>query len=100
MNVSSSIDDRLAARLNELRAEFGRGEAQLTELDQRRAALRDTLLRISGAMQVIQELLSQQPAPAGLFNSQPQASQAELAGQAIKAGIPANLDAPFPPVAG
>ena len=46
-------------RLRELREEFERGEKQLTLLDQKRQELRDTMLRISGAMQVLEELLSQ-----------------------------------------
>ncbi len=45
-------------RLQELRSEFKTGEAQLEELDRRRAQLRDTLLRISGAIQVLEELLN------------------------------------------
>lgn len=45
-------------RLQELRKEFKTGEAQLEELDRRRAQLRDTLLRISGAIQALEELLS------------------------------------------
>ena len=47
----------LTRRLHELRQEFARGEEQLTELDRKRAQVRDTLLRISGAMQVLEELL-------------------------------------------
>ncbi len=45
-------------RLQELRKEFKTGEAQLEDLDRRRAQLRDTLLRISGAIQVLEELLN------------------------------------------
>ena len=51
--------DHFTKRLHELREEFARGEGQLTELDRKRAQVRDTLLRISGAMQVLEELLSQ-----------------------------------------
>jgi hypothetical protein len=69
MNQQTYEEARLAARLQALRAEMARGEAQLAELDQRRAGLRDTLLRISGAIQVLQELLDQQPASADLFPS-------------------------------
>jgi prefoldin subunit 5 len=50
----------LEQRLIELRKEFKLGAAQLEALDQQRAQLRDTLLRISGAIQVVEELLSQQ----------------------------------------
>ena len=73
-----SADAHLAARLQELRGELARGEAQLAELDQRRAALRDTLLRISGAVQVLQELVEPQPAPASLFPVQPAPEMARL----------------------
>lgn len=46
-------------RLAELRAEFEKGQQQLHLLDQQRAEIRDTLLRISGAIQVLEELLKQ-----------------------------------------
>ena len=42
-------------RLHELRAEFRQGEAHLAELERQRSQLRDTLLRISGAIQVLEE---------------------------------------------
>jgi len=45
-------------RLQELLRELKIGEVQLEELDRRRAQLRDTLLRISGAIQVLEELLN------------------------------------------
>lgn len=45
-------------RLAELKAEFERGQQHLQALDERRARLRDTLLRISGAIQVLEELLA------------------------------------------
>jgi prefoldin subunit 5 len=43
-------------RLAELREELERGQEQLELLDHRRRELRDTLLRISGAIQVLEEL--------------------------------------------
>ena len=46
-------------RLVELRAEFEKGQEQLRLLDRQRAELRDTLLRISGAIQVLEELFKQ-----------------------------------------
>jgi hypothetical protein len=45
-----------AARLAELRDELAEGGRQLAALDQRRAELRDTMLRIAGAIQVLEEL--------------------------------------------
>jgi prefoldin subunit 5 len=52
------MKDQTEQRLQELRSEFKIGEAQLEQLDRRRAQLRDTLLRISGAIQVLEELLN------------------------------------------
>ena len=46
-------------RLEELRGEYARGQAQVKALEQRQAELHDTLLRISGAIQVLEELLAQ-----------------------------------------
>ena len=46
----------LARRLEMLREEFVKGQQQLALLDQKRAEVRDTLLRISGAIQVLEEL--------------------------------------------
>jgi prefoldin subunit 5 len=46
----------LEEKLYELQAEYERGQEQLALLDQKRADLRDTLLRISGAIQVLKEL--------------------------------------------
>jgi len=50
-------------RLQQLRNELQKGEHELARLDQRRQELRDTILRISGAIQVIEELLAQEAAP-------------------------------------
>jgi hypothetical protein len=47
----------LVKRLQELRQELANGEAQLANLDRQRNLMRDTLLRIGGAIQVLQELL-------------------------------------------
>ncbi len=46
----------LERRLEELHREMAAGEAQLLDLDRRRAGIRETLLRISGAIQVLEEL--------------------------------------------
>ncbi len=50
----------LSSRLARLRDEFARGQRQLEDLERQRQETRDTLLRISGAIQVLEELL---PAP-------------------------------------
>jgi len=48
---------QLEQRLKELKAEFESGQKALAELDNRQAELRNTLLRISGAIQVLEEEL-------------------------------------------
>ena len=46
----------LEQKLQELRYEYAKGQQHLAQLDQRRQELRDTLLRISGAITVLEEL--------------------------------------------
>ena len=53
-------NQQLEKRLDQLRQEFASGQNQLAELDQKRANLRDTLLRISGAIQVLEETLGEE----------------------------------------
>lgn len=51
------MKQQLELRLKELRGEFESGQKALAELDNRQAELRNTLLRISGAIQVMEEEL-------------------------------------------
>jgi len=46
-------------RLEELRSELAKGQRQLQVLDHQRQEVRDTMLRISGAIRVLEELLAQ-----------------------------------------
>jgi hypothetical protein len=52
--------EQLHRRLAELRSEFDTGQLRLTELETHRAHLKSSLLRLSGAIQVLEELLSQE----------------------------------------
>lgn len=53
--------DRLQARLGELKKEFATGQTHLQELEKQQIYLRETILRISGAIQVLEELLAEGP---------------------------------------
>lgn len=70
------MNETIEARLAELRGERDRGEEMLAELQARQAALRDTLLRIQGAIQVLEEL--RQP-PAGADADEPPAPTIAIA---------------------
>ena len=50
--------EQLQKRLEELRAEFESGQHMLNELEAKRENLRQTLLRISGAIQILEEELA------------------------------------------
>ncbi|WP_440948564.1 hypothetical protein ACSAZL_10245 [Methanosarcina sp. T3] len=50
------MKQQLEQRLQELRAEFESGQKMLADLESKQANLRDTMLRISGAIQVLEEL--------------------------------------------
>jgi hypothetical protein len=54
-------EETLRRRLRELRSELNLGEAELQALVRRQQELRDTVLRISGAIRVIEELLGTDP---------------------------------------
>jgi uncharacterized coiled-coil protein SlyX len=50
--------EQLETRLAELEREFSAGEQKLREIEGQQTRLRDTLLRIDGAMHVLRELLA------------------------------------------
>ena len=49
---------QLEQRLKELKAEYEAGKKMLADLEAKQAAIRDTLQRISGAIQVLEEELA------------------------------------------
>jgi len=51
--------EQLQARIEVLNNEFETGQARLRELERQESVLRETMLRISGAIQVLQELLAE-----------------------------------------
>jgi hypothetical protein len=69
------LESRLKARLIELRRDQDAGQRQLAALDVRAADLRETLLRIAGAIQVIEEALVE-----GAARPEPLAGHRQVAG--------------------
>jgi hypothetical protein len=51
------MSEQLEGRLKALESEFETGKKMLAEVEAREAALRSTLLRISGAIQVLREFV-------------------------------------------
>lgn len=54
--------EQVRARLEALRKELDRGHFELQKVEQQRKYLRETLLRIDGAVQVLEELAEGRPA--------------------------------------
>ena len=50
--------EQMQLRLGELKKEFEIGQQRLQETEKQQAALRETMLRISGAIQVLEEVLA------------------------------------------
>lgn len=53
------MKEQLEKRLAELKAEFASGQKVMAELETKQANLRDTLLRISGAIQILEEAITE-----------------------------------------
>lgn len=54
--------DQMELRLDELKHEYEAGQKMLADLEQKRMSLEQTMLRISGAIQVLEEMLATDPA--------------------------------------
>lgn len=58
------MKDQLEARLAELRSEYDAGLGVMADLQKKEEDLRTTLMRISGAIQVLEEILAAETPPA------------------------------------
>jgi hypothetical protein len=79
--VREQIEERLAA----LRQEYEAGGRMLADLEARRVELQQTLLRIGGAVQVLEELLGSEEADAG----EPPFGEPVTGGSAADGRVPA-----------
>jgi predicted nuclease with TOPRIM domain len=52
--------EQMQARLELLKSELDSGEAELAKVEKHRTYLHETMLRISGAIQVLEELLAEE----------------------------------------
>ncbi|MFY1651346.1 hypothetical protein ACN27J_10675 [Solwaraspora sp. WMMB762] len=59
--MDQDMREQLAQRVAELEAELRAGQQMLAEVEARRADIQQTLLRITGAIQVLNELLAAEP---------------------------------------
>lgn len=57
------MKERIEERITELKSEFENGQKLLEDLDVKRANLNQTLLRISGAIQALEELIPEDKVP-------------------------------------
>jgi chaperonin cofactor prefoldin len=53
--------EQIQARLEELKKELETGQAELQKVEMQRTYLQETMLRISGAIQALEELLTDGP---------------------------------------
>lgn len=70
------MQQQIQTRLEVLKKEFETGQAKLRELEMQQSHLRETLLRISGAIQVLEEMIqpakpNEEPVPRGSSSAEP-----------------------------
>jgi len=57
------MQENIQTRLEQLRNEYQSGQQMLQELREKQANTEQTMLRIAGAIQVLEELLAEEKAP-------------------------------------
>ena len=61
--MDGDLRNRIETRIANLRREYESGQKVLAGLESQRAGLKQTLLQIEGALQVLSELLEDRPVP-------------------------------------
>jgi len=56
--ADNAFIEKTKSRIDELKAEFGAGQKMLTEMDAKHKELEMTMLRISGAIQILEEIIA------------------------------------------
>jgi prefoldin subunit 5 len=69
------MHEQIQARIEALRKELELGQQRMHDLEQQLTQLRDTMLRISGAIQVLEELQAQDTPAAAPPDAAPGAEQ-------------------------
>jgi hypothetical protein len=68
------MTEKLRERLDRLREEYATGMKTMAEIEKKQEELRAVLLRISGAIQVIEELLASEKPPPPPSSSEPESN--------------------------
>lgn len=55
------MKEHISKRLEQLRVECRKGQERLVQLEQETSSVNSSMLRISGAIQILEELLAQDP---------------------------------------
>lgn len=90
----TTLRTRLEERLTELRKELADGEKMIADLQARQSQLRETLLRISGAVQVLEEELEADDEGAASAAPLQQLPETGVAPEASPAPVQAPIAAP------
>jgi hypothetical protein len=75
MDANRKVHERIEARLITLRREYDAGQLKILQAERELSALRETVLRISGAILALEELLSPL-ASAATLEEQPESNRA------------------------
>ena len=85
MDANRQVHERIEARLNTLRREYDAGQLKILQAERELTSLRETVLRISGAILALEELLSPLASAAAL-EEQPESNRAHAVSASARSG--------------